>query len=338
MLKRVENPQNPFHGEYCEWIDAPESKLEIFEERARSIISTNDSPDISFSYSVNPYRGCFHACAYCYARRTHQYLDFGAGTDFERKIVIKVNAAELLEKELRKESWNGDMLVFSGVTDCYQPLELTYRLTQRCLEACSRYSNPVTVITKSAIVRRDADLLAELHEKAGASVAISIPFADDAMAKIIEPGAPRSSTRFRAMKELANRGIPVGIGIAPVIPGLSDEGIPKLLEQAKECGAEFAFMTLLRLPAEVEDVFLTRLHEGVPERYGKVVGSLKAMRGGEIYKSDFGKRMSGEGERWKALRWLFDNCCERLELNKRRSEDAEPRKKGRVRPAQLQLF
>src|SRR5262249_52648938 len=182
------NPPNPWHTTHAEFLgEPPEAELEVYEETARSIVSENDSPDIGFRYSVNPYRGCFHACSYCYARPTHQYLDSGAGTDFERKIVVKVNAPELLRQRLSKKSWPGDTIVFSGVTDAYQPLEAVYGLTRRCLEVLAEFRNPVGIVTKGALVRRDRDLLPRLGRGAAARVHLSIPVAGDEAARLIRP-------------------------------------------------------------------------------------------------------------------------------------------------------
>ncbi len=312
MLKPLSNPPNPFARYSYEWLDVPpEANLKIYEEDARSIISENDSPDISFRYSINPYRGCFHACAYCYARPTHQYLDFGAGTDFERKLVAKVNAPQKLRVEFERTSWTGAPLVFSGVTDCYQPLEGSYELTRGCLEICRLYRNPVSIITKGALVERDAELLAELHARASAHVFISVAFADDHLAKLIEPSAPRPSRRFRTMAALAAAGVPVGFSLSPVIPGLNDEQIPEIVRRAAESGATSAFSTLLRLPGPVEEVFFTRLRAAVPERAKKVESFLRETRGGDLNVSRFGSRMRGEGERWAAIRWMFRESCRR---------------------------
>jgi len=219
-LRLISNPPNPWHSAYREWIDAPppEAQLEIYEEQAKTVLSENDSPDVGFRFSLNPYRGCFHACAYCYARPTHQYWDFGAGTDFERKIIVKTNAPEKLREAFMKKSWQGELVVFSGNTDCYQPLEVPYTLTRRCLEVCREFRNPVGLITKSALIRRDIDVLAALARDARAVVHMSIAFADDAMARKIEPNAPSPSTRFAAIRALTDAGIPVGVGIAPIIP------------------------------------------------------------------------------------------------------------------------
>lgn len=346
MLKRIDNPPNPFAAGDIVWLDCepPEAVLEIYEERAKSIVASNKSPDLGFTHSINPYRGCFHGCAYCYARPSHQYLDFGAGSDFERKLVVKVNAPELLEQTFIKPSWKGELLVFSGNTDCYQPLEASYRLTRRCLEVCARYRNPVTVITKGALVRRDLDVLKQLAAVTHLHVIFSAAFIDDADSKLIEPNAPRPSTRFRAMKELADAGISVGLSVSPMIPGLNDSDMPKLVERAAECGASTAFMTLLRLPAEVEPVFVDRLKKEFPLKANKVLNGIKEMKGGVMNRSQFGKRMKGQGSRWEAVDWLFRATCKKHGLNAVEQErvdiedDPERLNTFRRPTAQLGLF
>lgn len=302
-----------------EWIDAPppEAALEIYEEESKTILAENDSPDLGFRFSLNPYRGCFHACAYCYARPSHQYWDFGAGTDFERKIVVKINAAEKLREAFWKKSWTGERVVFSGNTDCYQPLEASYGLTRACLEVCRDFRNPVGLITKSALIQRDAALIGEIARVAQAFVHLSIPFADAAMARKIEPNAPSPNARFGAMRALADAGVPVGVAVAPVIPGLNDSQIAEILERAKEGGATSAFRVMLRLPAEVKDVFIERLSAAYPDRVNKVLNAVKEMRGGKLYDSRFGVRGNGAGERWQAIDWLFELTCKRLGLNVR---------------------
>lgn len=341
-LKRVDNPPNPFQGTLVEWIDAPPIvNLEVYEERAKSIVSKNSSPDIGFGHSVNPYRGCFHACAYCYARPTHQYLDFGAGTDFERRIVVKMNAPELLRKEFMKKSWRGDEIVFSGVTDCYQPLEASYEITRRCLAVCAEFQNPVSIITKGALIRRDIDILRQLNEKASVAVFMSIAFSDDKVSQLIEPHAPRPSTRFRAMKELADAGIPVNVGVAPVIPAVNDAQIPEILRRASEAGAKRAFMTLLRLPAEVKDVFEQRITEIYPDRHKKIFSQIRSMKNGKLNRTEWGKRMKGEGQEWEAIDFLFHSSCQKYGINRRDEKMiGEPEEKNTfVRPErQLSLF
>ncbi|MFW6058000.1 MAG: PA0069 family radical SAM protein, partial [Persicimonas sp.] len=309
--------------------------LKVYEERARTILNENDSPDIPFRYSVNPYRGCFHGCAYCYARPTHQYLDFGAGTDFERKIVVKNNAPELLRRALERPGWQREPITFSGVTDCYQPLEASYELTRGCLEECVRVDNPVAIVTKGSLIRRDADLLAELSHSAGVHVYVSIPFADDDVGWAIEPQASAISQRFRTLEVLGKAGITTGVALAPVIPGLNDSDIPRILERAADCGASRAFMTLLRLPAEVLSVFERRVREAFPDRADRIFSSIRQVRGGQLNEAQFGRRMSGKGPRWAIVSKLFDTQCERLGFNHTRGAGTgrDLTKKGPLQPS-----
>lgn len=317
MPRPISNPPNPWSSTHVEWLEEPpNATLGIYEEDAKSILSENDSPDIGFRYSVNPYRGCLHACAYCYARPSHQYLGWGAGTDFDRKIVVKRNAPELLRKELSRRTWQGEVIAFSGNTDCYQPLEATYELTRRCLTVCLEFQNPVSIITKGALIRRDVDLIAELAKRAGAHVNISVAFADDDMARKIEPYANRPSNRFEAMRRLSDAGVSTGIFIAPVIPGLNDTDIPVLLERARDAGAQRAGITLLRLPSEVLPVFEERIEEAYPERAKRIKNAILEVRGGKMNESGFGARMAGRGARWEAVQALFDVHCRRLGLNR----------------------
>ena len=337
-MRPVSNPPNPWQTVHAEYLgEPPEAELELYEEHARSIISENDSPDVGFRFSVNPYRGCFHSCGYCYARPTHQYLDWGAGTDFERKIVVKVNAPELLRRELSKPSWKGDTIVFSGVTDCYQPAEAVYGVTRKCLEICAEFRNPVGIVTKGALIRRDLDVLGVLAREAGATAYVSIPFADDAIARALEPNVGPPWQRFDTLAALSQAGVSTGVAIAPVIPGLSDSHIPKILARAHEAGARKAFITLLRLPAEVLPVFEDRLARAFPDRAAHVWSSIEQVRGGKRNESRFGARMEGRGPRWAAIETLFDVECRRLGFN---AEDDRPRTSRfrRPRPAQGSLF
>jgi DNA repair photolyase len=342
-LKLVNNPPNPWNDIHKEWLDAPPpADMEVYEEHAKTVVSENESPDVGFRFSVNPYRGCFHACAYCYARPTHQYWDFGAGTDFERKIIVKVNAPEKLREHFMKKSWNGELIVFSGNTDCYQPLESSYKLTRGLLEVCREFRNPVGMITKSALIRRDIDVLAALAKEARIYVHMSIAFADDAMARAIEPNAPSPSTRFAAMRALTDAGVPVGVGIAPIIPGLNDSQIADILKRSKENGATRAFRVMLRLPAEVKPVFIERLQQAYPDRAMKVINAVKEMRDGALYNSKFGERGKGKGKRWEAIEWLFDQTCQRLGLNLHEENDCDCRAASTFRRPgerqQLSLF
>lgn len=315
-MRRVENPPNPWQQYSVEWLgEPPEVETTIWEQPARTILSENNSPDIPFRWGVNPYRGCQHACAYCYARPSHQYLDFGAGTDFERQIVVKTNAPQLLRGQFMAPKWRGELVTFSGNTDCYQPLEATYRLTRQCLEVCAEFANPVTIITKGALVRRDVDILRRLSEEAYAFVWVSIPWEDDAMGHAIEPGCTIASQRFKTLRILADAGIRCGVAVAPIIPGLNDAQIPAILERAREAGASRAFSILLRMPAEVGPVFEQRLREAYPMRADKVLNAIRDMRGGKLNDGNFGTRMRGSGPRWDAISMLFKQHCRRLGFN-----------------------
>lgn len=341
-MRPVANPPNPWRSAHVELLEpAPPASLAVFEEEARSILSDNDSPDVPFAFSVNPYRGCLHGCAYCYARPTHQWLDFGAGSDFEQKLVVKTNAAELLRRELKKREMElrGQVIAFSGVTDCYQPLEASYGLTRQCLTVCRDFRQPVGVITKGALVERDAELLGELARRAGTVVHLSIPFLDAGDARAMEPQAPSPQRRLRTMRVLADAGVPVGIAIAPVIPGLNDHAIPALLQAAKAHGASKAFTILLRLPREVEDVFVERLRQELPLRADKVLSWLAGMHGGRLKEGRFGERMRGQGPRWEAIDGLFRIWCRKLGLAVgERSDVAMPKGTARGGPRQGSLF
>lgn len=318
----VQNPPNPWSSLSSEWLEpAPPIQPKVWEEVAKSILSENQSPDIGFRWSLNPYRGCAHACAYCYARPSHQHLGFGAGTDFDSQIVAKVNAPQLLRQAFARPSWKGELIVFSGVTDCYQPLEASYKLTQGCLEVCLEHRQPVSLITKGALVRRDAGLLASLAAEAAAHVTISLPWIDPAMAQGMEPGAPSPASRLDAIRVLSQAGVPVGVGLAPIIPGLNDSQIPAILEAAAKAGATSAFRTLLRLPAEVEDVFVQRLQEVLPRHAEKVLSLTRQMRGGQLKQSQFGQRFSGQGPLWDSIAQLFELCCRQHGIRVMEKED-----------------
>lgn len=299
-----------------EWDDGVElpQALRIHEETAKSIVTTNDSPDIPFKWSVNPYRGCAHACAYCFARPTHEYLGLGAGTDFDTQIYAKMNAAELLRKKLSSPSWAREAITFSGVTDCYQPAENKLKLTRACLEVCRDFSTPVSIITKSTLILRDLDVIADLHARAGAGVVLSIPILDGKVARLIEPFAPPPELRFRALEKLARAGLPAGISLGPVIPGLTDSDIPALLARAKEAGATFAFYVMLRLPGAVREVFLERIRRHLPERAGKIEHHIQETRDGDWYRSDWGRRMSGTGKMAEMVAQIFSLHARRLGL------------------------
>ncbi len=305
-MRQIANPPNPFESRHRELLEPSASpKLMVYTDETREILSRNDSPDLPFRWSVNPYRGCFHACAYCYARPTHEYWGFGAGTDFESKLVVKEDAPQLLRRAFEKPSWHGELIVFSGNTDCYQPIEAEYGLTRACLQVCADYRNPVGIITKGALVLRDLDVLMKLHHEAWVLVYFSIPFASDETARKVEPQAPSIMKRFSAMKALSDAGIPTGLSIAPIIPGLNDDAIAELLERARHSGACAATHSLLRLSGSVESVFLERMQEAFPERIGKITNRLSEVRGGALTESRFFKRQTGQGPYWELIEQLF---------------------------------
>src|SRR6266404_1272246 len=462
----LSNPPNPWLSTEVEYLEEiPPAELEVYQDHTREILSHNDSPDVGFSWSVNPYRGCFHACAYCmagetpilmgdgttrsladiragdvvygtvlrgryrryartpvlahwntlkqafrvtledgtmlvasadhrfltrrgwkyvtgrtcgagrrphltagnsllgtdiegralknparlrvmsveplgielpmydittgtgdfiangvvshncYARPTHEYLGFGAGTDFDRKITVKPEAPRLLREAFERRSWKGELVVFSGVTDCYQPLEASYRLTRGCLEVCAEYRNPVGIITKSPLIERDIDLLQDLRQNAHVSVSVSVPIWDREHAHAVEPFVATPQRRIKTIERLAAAGLNVGVNVAPVIPGLSDADIPRILEAAHAAGAKRAGFVFLRLPGSVKQVFEQRLRETLPLRADRVLNRVREARGGKLYDSRFGIRGRGDGQYADASRALFEATVKRLGMN-----------------------
>jgi len=336
-MRPIQNPPNPFESVEREWLEEPpDVQLEVYEERAKSILSENSSPDLGFRWSINPYRGCFHACAYCYARPTHEYLGFGSGTDFESKIVVKTNAAELLRTAFMQPGWKGEFIAFSGNTDCYQPLEAVWRLTRQCLEVCAEFGNPVGIITKSVLVQRDIDVLQRLHERASVDVYFSIPFADDATSRAVEPQAPLVSRRFEAMRRVSAAGIRTGVSIAPIIPGLNDDDIPAILERARDAGAVHASHVLLRLPGNVREVFLERIRATLPGQARKVENRIRDVRNGSLNESRFFERQRGHGVFWDLIESQWDVHARRFGFDRRRVGDAEPAPSTFRRPGPVQ--
>jgi DNA repair photolyase len=337
-MRAVSNPPNPFESCHRELLEPPARvKLEVFEDATRAILSRNDSPDLPFRWSVNPYRGCFHACAYCYARPTHEYWGFGAGTDFDSKIIMKPDAAALLRAAFMKPAWNGELIVFSGNTDCYQPLEASYGLTRACLEVCAEFRNPVGIITKGVLVVRDLDVLKRLHADAWVRVYFSIPFADDETARIVEPQAPSITRRLEAMRILSEAGIPTAVSVAPVIPGLNEEAIPEILARAREAGAGAATFVLLRLPGSIESVFFERMGRALPGRITKIAGRLRDVRAGKLSDSRFFTRHEGRGQYWRTIEQLFEVGCRKAGFPGR-DRDTIPRTFRRPGQRQAALF
>jgi DNA repair photolyase len=311
----VSNPPNPWLSESVDWLgEAPRTAPLLLADSTREILSRNDSPDIPFTWSVNPYRGCAHGCAYCYARPTHEYLGFGAGTDFETRIVAKLRAPALLRRAFERPSWKGEALAFSGATDPWQPVEASLRLTRGCLEVCAEYRNPVSVVTKSPLVERDVDLLAALARDGAAIATLSLPFLDEERARALEPWAASPARRLRTVERLSRAGVPVGVSVAPVIPGLNDEEIPRVLDAACAAGATHASWQLLRLPGSVKAVFEERLREALPGQAERVLHRIRETRDGALDDSRFGVRGRGEGAMAASIASLFRAAARRLGL------------------------
>jgi DNA repair photolyase len=287
--------------------DAPRAALATIylKDTTRSIIATNDSPDVGFDASINPYRGCEHGCIYCYARPFHEYLGFSCGLDFETKILVKMDAPRLLHRELSWPQWQPRPLQMSGVTDCYQPIERKLQLTRQCLAVLAEFRNPVTIVTKNALVQRDLDLLQELAAHHAAIVLFSITTLDADLARVMEPRTAVPRRRLEAMGQLAAAGIPVGVMAAPIIPGLNDHEIPAILRAAADAGAAWAGYEPLRLPHAVATLFVDWLSLHFPDRKEKILGRIRAMRNGKLNDPNFGSRMRGSGLWAEQLKLMF---------------------------------
>ena len=296
-----QNPKNRF--EAAEYVPDPESfdpdepgpQTEFLRDHTRGIISRNDSPDSPFETSVNPYRGCEHGCIYCFARPTHEYLGFSAGLDFETRILVKHEAAQLLRKELASPKWTPQPIAMSGVTDPYQPVERRLGITRGCLEVLAEFRNPVAMVTKNHRVTRDIDLLGELAEHQAAVVNVSITSLNEKLQRVMEPRASTPARRLEAVRKLSAAGIPVRVLVAPVVPGLTDHEMPAILAAAADAGASAASYIPLRLPHGLKGLFEAWLETHFPDRRDKVLNRIREMRGGKLYDSEWGTRMRGEG-------------------------------------------
>lgn len=298
----------------------PDPRTEFIDDATRSILSKNDSPDVPFTFGINPYRGCEHGCAYCYARAYHEYLGWSSGLEFETKIMVKRNAAALLRDALASPKWKPQVIALSGATDCYQPAERRFRLTRACLEVLLEFRNPIGVITKNFLVTRDIDLLAQFAQWNGAMVNLSITTLDTDLAGTLEPRAARPEARLRAIRQMADAGIPVGVMVAPVIPGLTDHELPAILDAAAQAGATSAGYLLLRLPHSVKDVFSAWLDAHAPGKKDRVLARVRDIRGGRLNDPDWGKRFTGEGVFADQLRELFKVARRRAGLDHPRPE------------------
>jgi DNA repair photolyase len=343
----AENPPNRFEPiEYVRDMDVydpdeePAPQTMVFKDATKKIISKNDSPDVGFTYSVNPYRGCEHGCIYCYARPGHEYFGLSAGLDFETKIFVKQNAAELLRKELMAPKWTGELIAMSGVTDCYQPIERTLKVTRSCLEVLLEFRNPTALITKNHLITRDVDLLAEMAQYDGVGVSVSITSLRNEIQRVMEPRTSIPARRLAAVETLAKAGVRVNVMVAPVVPGLTDHEIPAILSAAKDAGANSAGYITLRLPWAVKELFERWLERHFPDRKDKVLNRVRELRDGKLYDPTFGVRMRGEGVFADQIEALFDASIRKLGMNQRPMKMARTSTSFRKPPknGQLALF
>lgn len=306
--------------EYDEFFEIPEEEKKIptifYNDHSKTILSKNQSPDLGMEYSINPYRGCEHGCIYCYARPTHEYLGFSAGLDFESKIMVKRDAAKLLAEAFSKKSWQPQTIVMSGNTDCYQPVERKLGITRSCLEVFLKYRNPVAIITKNALVQRDLDLLKELAKLNLVRVVISITSLKKEVQRKMEPRTSTPLRRLQTVELLSSNGIWTSVNVAPIIPGLTDEEIPSILKEVSERGAKSAGRVMVRLPYSVKDLFVEWVKREFPDKANKILNRIKELHGGKLYNSDFGTRMTGEGEWAETVKKIFSVNCNKYNLNK----------------------
>jgi DNA repair photolyase len=326
------NPYLPVHLEAdLEHVEADEEYLEqlgrppteYLPDESQSIVAENDSPDVGFRYSVNPYRGCSHGCSYCYARPTHEYLGLSAGLDFETKVFVKYRAAELLREFLSRPKWRPEVIAFSGVTDCYQPAEHEFRITRACVEVAAECRQPVGIITKNALVTRDIDLFRQLAQHRAICVSLSITTLDAKLARVMEPRTSSPEARLRALRELHDAGIPTNVMVAPVIPGLNDSEIPAILTAAREAGAESAGYVLVKLATTVRPVFLDWLERSYPDKADRIQSLIRSVRGGKLNDANFGSRQVGTGNLADLIANTFDLWSAKLGYTDHRQLNAD---------------
>ncbi|HVZ66470.1 MAG TPA: PA0069 family radical SAM protein [Lacunisphaera sp.] len=308
-------PDPEWQNAAAEGVEPPSPRTQFYFDGTESLLTHHDSPDIGAGWSINCYRGCEHGCAYCFARPTHEYLGWSSGLDFETRILVKQRAPEILRAELSSPRWRPEPIMMSGVTDCYQPAERHFKLTRGCLEVLAEFRQPVGIITKNFLVTRDLDLLTELARYQCVSVTVSVTTLDPGLAGKLEPRAARPELRLRAIRMLAAAGVPVGVLVAPVIPGLTDHELPAILAAAAAAGARHAGYVALRLPFAVKDVFIHWLETHAPSRKERVLSRVRELRGGKLYDATFGARMRGQGIFAEQLQQLFTVAARRAGLN-----------------------
>ena len=338
----AENPPSRFVPIAVERVvgesSGPSPRTRFLRDDTRSILSYNKSPDVGFDASINPYRGCEHGCSWCYARPTHEYLGLSAGLDFETKILVKENAPALLRRELSSSRWKPRVVALSGVTDPYQPIERRLRLTRRCLEVLAEARNPTVIITKNHLVTRDIDLLTELGGYGAAAVSLSVTTLSADLQRVMEPRTATPARRLEAIGRLAAAGVPAGVMVAPVIPGLTDHELPQILAAAADAGATRAGFIMLRLPWTVAPLFQAWLERHFPERSNKVLSRLRSLNGGKLYHAAFGRRQRGEGPFAEQVRQLFEITCSRLGLSGRPAALSSAHFRRPALCGQLELF
>lgn len=313
------------------------AKTQYLKDASRSLLTTNDSPDVGFDASINPYRGCEHGCIYCYARPYHEYLGFSAGLDFETKILVKQDAPELLRAELASPRWQPKVVAISGVTDAYQPIERKLQLTRRCLEVLAEFRNPVIIVTKNQLVTRDIDLLKELASYNAAAVCVSVTTLDADLARVMEPRTSTPENRLEAIRALSEAGVPVRVLAAPIIPGLTDHEITSIVQAGASAGASHAGYVVLRLPHGVAALFENWLEEHFPDRKKKVLSRIRQIRGGRLNDPNFGSRMKGDGVFAEQINSMFRLACRRAGIESGSRELSIAAFKPVARP-QLTLF
>ncbi|MFQ5653038.1 MAG: PA0069 family radical SAM protein [bacterium] len=336
-VNRFEKLEIEIDPEYAEAMLGRPVETEFFLDTTRQILARNDSPDVSFDYSINPYRGCEHGCIYCYARPTHEYFGLSAGLDFETKILVKRDAPRLLEQAFCSRRWVPQLVVLSGNTDCYQPVERELRLTRECLQVFLKYRNPVGILTKNALILRDLDLLQQLARDNLVTAAISVTTLDHGLARKMEPRTASPEKRLDALERLVRAGVPASVYVAPVIPGLNDHEIPAILKAAADRGVRHAVYILLRLPHSLKELVQRWLQTHYPARENKVLNLIRDTRAGQLNDPCFSRRKQGTGARAEAIKRIFELSCQTYGLNQKQVE-LETRYFRRVSGSQRELF
>ena len=315
--------KNKYVAEHIEGIDEPlleNSATQLFEETPKKIVSESNSPDLSHMYSINPYQGCEHGCIYCYARNSHEYYGFSAGLDFERKIIIKPNAPELLEQYFNKKNYQPVCIMLSGNTDCYQPVERRLKITRGLLEVFLKYKNPVSIITKNNVILRDLDILTELASMNLVHVNVSITSLNEQLRQKLEPRTVTATGRLSVIQKLSDKGVPVRVMAAPIIPGLNSNEVPNIIKAAADRGALAAGFTIVRLNGSIAEIFSDWIYKAFPDRAEKVLNMIKSCHDGKLNDSDFGRRMSGEGKIAQSIHQMFRMACNRFMVGREMPE------------------